>query len=372
MAAPAAACEWAAWGPEPDRRGHRQHASTGIGGVWVRARDALHAALSFHRSLLVPCEAARASGASRWAGSHRCSPSLLRSRRSSTGGYWRWYGASCYDDESLSVESGAWPWRLTAFQRLRRQTWWAWARPGCTGRSSRARAVIAVKKLWRPAPVDGDAVASASELNGDVLKEVVLLGRLTGTSCGCWAYGYTLKVDQKSDIYSYGVVLMELITGHRAVEVEFGEGQDIVGWVRNKIRSHTVEEHLDPQRVRSSPILRPALYTREIQDATRAICAPYFTLARSSGDTYSCKVRDAMRFRRPWRCPRCGPASRGRAAAAMAGAGAARRAGGRRPRGVARRRWSRRGPRIAPRVVRAPQPWRRTGRRAPATGPRGS
>ena len=59
-------------------------------------------------------------------------------------------------------------------------------------------------------------------------------------------YGYTLKVDQKSDIYSYGVVLMELITGHRAVEAEFGEGQDIVGWVRDKIRSNTVEEHLDP------------------------------------------------------------------------------------------------------------------------------
>ena len=53
-------------------------------------------------------------------------------------------------------------------------------------------------------------------------------------------------MDQKSDIYSYGVVLMELITGRRAVEAEFGEGQDIVGWVRDKIRSNTVEEHLDP------------------------------------------------------------------------------------------------------------------------------
>jgi serine/threonine protein kinase len=59
-------------------------------------------------------------------------------------------------------------------------------------------------------------------------------------------YGYTMKVDQKSDIYSYGVVLMELITGRRAVEAAFGEGQDIVGWVREKIRSNTVEEHLDP------------------------------------------------------------------------------------------------------------------------------
>ena len=38
--------------------------------------------------------------------------------------------------------------------------------------------MIAVKKLWWPTPVDGDAVASASDLNADMLKEVALLGRL--------------------------------------------------------------------------------------------------------------------------------------------------------------------------------------------------
>ncbi|GJM91996.1 hypothetical protein PR202_ga08419 [Eleusine coracana subsp. coracana] len=38
---------------------------------------------------------------------------------------------------------------------------------------------------------------------------------------------------------------MELITGRRAVEPEIGEGQDIVGWVRGKIRTNTVE-FLDP------------------------------------------------------------------------------------------------------------------------------
>ncbi|KAG6513617.1 hypothetical protein ZIOFF_023949 [Zingiber officinale] len=58
-------------------------------------------------------------------------------------------------------------------------------------------------------------------------------------------YGYTLKVDQKSDIYSFGVVLMELATGKKPIEAEFGEGQDIVGWVRDKLRSNQVEEVLD-------------------------------------------------------------------------------------------------------------------------------
>ncbi|XP_019165637.1 PREDICTED: MDIS1-interacting receptor like kinase 1-like [Ipomoea nil] len=60
-------------------------------------------------------------------------------------------------------------------------------------------------------------------------------------------YGYTLKVDEKSDIYSYGVVLMELITGKRPLEPEFGESVDIVEWIRMKIRDNrSLEEALDP------------------------------------------------------------------------------------------------------------------------------
>ena len=54
------------------------------------------------------------------------------------------------------------------------------------------------------------------------------------------------QLTEKADIYSYGVVLMELITGHRAVEAEFGEGQYIVGWERGQLRCNTVEEHMDP------------------------------------------------------------------------------------------------------------------------------
>jgi serine/threonine protein kinase len=63
----------------------------------------------------------------------------------------------------------------------------------------------------------------------------------------CIEYGYTLKVDQKADIYSYGVVLMELLTGKRPIEPEFSECQDIVGWIRERLRSNRgVEELLDP------------------------------------------------------------------------------------------------------------------------------
>ncbi|KAL3828094.1 hypothetical protein ACJIZ3_016896 [Penstemon smallii] len=59
-------------------------------------------------------------------------------------------------------------------------------------------------------------------------------------------YGYTLKVDEKSDIYSYGVVLMELLTGKRPLDPIFAESIDIVEWIRRKMRDHKhLEEVLD-------------------------------------------------------------------------------------------------------------------------------
>ncbi|KAF7154815.1 hypothetical protein RHSIM_Rhsim01G0260400 [Rhododendron simsii] len=60
-------------------------------------------------------------------------------------------------------------------------------------------------------------------------------------------YGYTLKVDEKSDIYSYGVVLMELITGKHPLDPKFAESGDIVEWIRRMIRENkSLEETLDP------------------------------------------------------------------------------------------------------------------------------
>lgn len=49
-------------------------------------------------------------------------------------------------------------------------------------------------------------------------------------------FGYTNKVNEKCDIYSFGVVLMELVTGKRPIEPEFGENKDIVNWVYSKLK----------------------------------------------------------------------------------------------------------------------------------------
>ena len=49
-------------------------------------------------------------------------------------------------------------------------------------------------------------------------------------------YAYTLKINEKSDIYSFGIVLLELLTGRRPIEPEYGDCIDIARWVRKHVR----------------------------------------------------------------------------------------------------------------------------------------
>ncbi|XP_023762530.1 leucine-rich repeat receptor-like protein kinase PXL1 [Lactuca sativa] len=60
-------------------------------------------------------------------------------------------------------------------------------------------------------------------------------------------YGYTLKVDEKSDIYSFGVVLLELLTGKQPLEPSFGDSIDIVEWVRGRMNRRDLEGILDQE-----------------------------------------------------------------------------------------------------------------------------
>lgn len=55
----------------------------------------------------------------------------------------------------------------------------------------------------------------------------------------CWfcsfsEYGYSLKITEKSDVYSYGVVVLEVLTGKQPIDPTIPEGLHVVDWVRQK------------------------------------------------------------------------------------------------------------------------------------------
>ncbi|KAL2467617.1 Leucine-rich receptor-like protein kinase family protein [Forsythia ovata] len=78
-----------------------------------------------------------------------------------------------------------------------------------------------------------------------------------GSECSCFAgthgyiapeLAYSFKVTEKSDIYSFGVVMLELLTGRRPIEEAYGEGKDIVYWVSTHLNDwDNVVKVLDPK-----------------------------------------------------------------------------------------------------------------------------
>lgn len=84
--------------------------------------------------------------------------------------------------------------------------------------------------------------------------------------CSFAEYAYTLQVDEKSDIYSYGVVLMEILSGKRSVVAEFGDGNSIVDWVKTKIRTKGgIDEILDKNAgAACSPVREEMMQTLRI------------------------------------------------------------------------------------------------------------
>ncbi|KAF7817082.1 receptor-like protein kinase HSL1 [Senna tora] len=59
-------------------------------------------------------------------------------------------------------------------------------------------------------------------------------------------YAYSCRATSKCDVYSFGVILMELISGKKPVEAEFGENRNIVYWVSSKVENKEgIDEIID-------------------------------------------------------------------------------------------------------------------------------
>ncbi|KAI4296812.1 hypothetical protein L6164_036735 [Bauhinia variegata] len=87
-------------------------------------------------------------------------------------------------------------------------------------------------------------LAKAVEVTGKGTKSMSVIAG----SCGYIApeYAYTLRVNEKSDTYSFGVVILELVTGKRPVDPEFGE-KDLVKWVCTTLDQKGVDHIIDPK-----------------------------------------------------------------------------------------------------------------------------
>ena len=53
-------------------------------------------------------------------------------------------------------------------------------------------------------------------------------------------------MNEKSDIYSFGVVILELVTGRLPVDPEFGE-KDLVKWVCTTLDQNGMDHVIDPK-----------------------------------------------------------------------------------------------------------------------------
>lgn len=66
----------------------------------------------------------------------------------------------------------------------------------------------------------------------------------------CSEHGYSTRLSEKSDVYSYGVVLLEILFRKMPVDPSFGDGVDIVAWLRSNLKQedrYSIISHMDAE-----------------------------------------------------------------------------------------------------------------------------
>lgn len=115
-------------------------------------------------------------------------------------------------------------------------------------------------------------------------------------------YAYTLKITEKSDIYSYGVVLLELLTGKSPLHACFVDaGLSMVTWMRKTVNAALVGRHLtrlaidDLLDVVLDPALKSQAYVLEEElDLHRSEMAAVLAISQLCTDDSPAK-RPSMR-----------------------------------------------------------------------------
>ncbi|GKF30702.1 receptor-like protein kinase 2 [Tanacetum coccineum] len=86
---------------------------------------------------------------------------------------------------------------------------------------------------------DGDFVRSSKTVAGSY--GYIAPGQLLNTA----EYGYMMKITEKSDVYSYGVVILEVLTGKQPIDPTIPDGLHIVDWVRKqKVKPELLDQSL--------------------------------------------------------------------------------------------------------------------------------